>query len=174
MVRFMTALVQALRWLHQNKEPAIEFLAREMQLRPVHARKGWEYYTQNRLWPPDGEVTLEGMKYNVRIYAEQTGAKSPLPEPTKFVDQSYLYEALKQADRHKLEASLLTLSGESRYWCWCSCANKSYRVCPAYGSKPRTTDLRPWLWGTFLRGIFRPFIPALTCRYFCCTGQTLC
>lgn len=36
------------------------------------------------------------MKYNIRIYAEQTGAKGPLPEPGRFVDQSYLDEALKE------------------------------------------------------------------------------
>ena len=95
-VRFMRGMVQAMRWLHENQEPAVEFLSREMQLKPIYARKGWEYYTQNRLWPPDGEVTLEGMKYNIRIYAEQTGAKGPLPEAGRFVDQSYLYEALKE------------------------------------------------------------------------------
>ena len=95
-VRFMRGMVQAMRWLHENKEPAVEFLSREMQLKPIYARKGWEYYTQNRLWPPDGEVTLDGMKYNIRIYAEQTGAKGPIPEPGRFVDQSYLYEALKE------------------------------------------------------------------------------
>jgi ABC-type nitrate/sulfonate/bicarbonate transport system substrate-binding protein len=95
-VRFMRGMVQAMRWLHENKEPAVDFLSREMQLKPIYARKGWEYYTQNRLWPPDGEVTLDGMKYNIRIYAEQTGAKGPLPEPGRFVDQSYLYEALKE------------------------------------------------------------------------------
>jgi hypothetical protein len=80
--------------LHENKEAAIEFLAKEMQLKPVHARKGWEFYTQNRFWPPDGEVTMEGLKYNIRIYADQTGATGPLPEPAKYVDQSYLNEAL--------------------------------------------------------------------------------
>jgi NitT/TauT family transport system substrate-binding protein len=94
MVRFMRAMVQSLRWLHENREAAIDFLAREMQLKPVHARKGWEFYTQNRFWPPDGEVTLEGLRYNIRIYAEQTGVKGPLPEPAKYVDQSYLNEAL--------------------------------------------------------------------------------
>jgi hypothetical protein len=46
-----------------------------MQLKPNHARRGWEYYTQNRIWDPDGDLNLEGMKYNLRIYAEQTGAK---------------------------------------------------------------------------------------------------
>ena len=63
------------------------------------ARKGWEFYTQNRFWPVDGEVTMEGLKYNIRIYAEQTGANGPLPEPGKYVDQSYLAEALKQIDK---------------------------------------------------------------------------
>jgi hypothetical protein len=96
MVRFMKGVVQALRWLHENKEPAVEFLSREIQLKPIHARKGWEFYTQNRLWPPDGAVTFEGMKYNIRIYADQTGVRGPLPDPAKFVDQSYLYEAVRE------------------------------------------------------------------------------
>lgn len=99
MVRFMKAMVQALRWLHENRDPAVEFLSKEMQLKPIHARKGWEYYTQNRLWPPDGDVTLEGMKSNIRFYADQTGAKGPLPEASKFVDRSYLQEALKELDK---------------------------------------------------------------------------
>jgi ABC-type nitrate/sulfonate/bicarbonate transport system substrate-binding protein len=95
MVRFMRAMVQSLRWLHENGDLAVDFLSKEMQLKPAHARKGWEFYTQNRFWPPDGEVTMEGLKYNIRIYAEQTGAKGPLPEPGKYVDQSYLHAALK-------------------------------------------------------------------------------
>ena len=95
MVRFMRAMVQSLRWLHENRDAAVEFLSKEMQLKPAHARKGWEFYTQNRFWPPDGEVTMEGLKYNIRIYADQTGAKGALPEPGKYVDQSYLNEALK-------------------------------------------------------------------------------
>jgi ABC-type nitrate/sulfonate/bicarbonate transport system substrate-binding protein len=98
-VRFMRAMVQSLRWLHENRDAAVEFLSKEMQLKPAHARKGWEFYTQNRFWPPDGEVTMEGLKYNIRIYADQTGAKGPLPEPGKYVDQSYLSEALKDLDK---------------------------------------------------------------------------
>jgi NitT/TauT family transport system substrate-binding protein len=95
MVRFMRAMVQSLRWLHDNREAAVEFLTKEMQLKSAHAHKGWEFYTQNHLWPPDGEVTMEGLKYNIRIYGDQVGAKGPLPEPGKYVDQSYLDEALK-------------------------------------------------------------------------------
>src|SRR5262245_1248672 len=44
MVRFMRAMVESLRWLHENREAAVDFLAKEMQLKPVHARKGWEFY----------------------------------------------------------------------------------------------------------------------------------
>ena len=95
-VRFMRAMLQSLRWLHDNRDAAVEFLSKEMQLKPIHARKGWEFYTQNRFWPPDGEATIEGLKYNIRIYAEQTGVKGPLPEPGKYVDHSYLHEAAKE------------------------------------------------------------------------------
>lgn len=99
MVRFMKGMAQANRWLYDNKEPAIDFLTREMQLKPNHARRGWEYYTQNRIWHPDGDLNLEGMKYNLRIYAEQTGAKGALPSYAKYVDQSYLYDALKELNK---------------------------------------------------------------------------
>jgi hypothetical protein len=42
---------------------------------------------------------MEGMKTNIRIYAEQTGAKGSLPEASKYVDQSYLREALKEIEK---------------------------------------------------------------------------
>ena len=99
MVRFMKAMVLALRWMHGNPDGAVEFLAKEMQLKPLHARKGWEFYTQTRFWPPDGDVTMEGLKNNIRFYADQTGAKGPLPDAGKYVDRSYLLDALKELDR---------------------------------------------------------------------------
>lgn len=99
MVRFMKAHVLALRWMFDNKDAAVDFLSQEMKLKPQHARLGWEFYTQNRHWPPDGDITMEGMKNNIRIYAEQTGAKGPLADPAKYVDRSYLLEALKELER---------------------------------------------------------------------------
>ena len=96
MVRFMKGMVQSLRWMHNNKDATVEFLAKEIQLRPAHALKGWEYYTQNRIWPDDGEPNIEGMKHNIRVYYEQTGAKAPVPDVFKFVEMSYLNEALKE------------------------------------------------------------------------------
>jgi NitT/TauT family transport system substrate-binding protein len=96
MVRFMKAMVQSHRWLHDNRDAAVEFLSKELQLKPAHALKGWEYYMQNRVWPVDGEPNLEGMKHNLRVYAEQSGVKGALADIRKFVELSYLSEALKE------------------------------------------------------------------------------
>ena len=72
---------------------------KEMKLKPAHALKGWEFYTQNRFWPPDGDITLEGMKNNIRFYADQTGAKGPLPDRANTWIESFLREALKQIEK---------------------------------------------------------------------------
>lgn len=96
LVRFMKGIVLAMRWLYENREGAVEFLTREMRLKPAHARKGWEYYTENRIWHPEADVNLEGVKTVLQIYAEQTQAKGALPTAEKYVDQSYLKEALRE------------------------------------------------------------------------------
>lgn len=99
LVRFMKAIVLASRWLYANKDAAVDLLAREMRLNPTHARRGWEFYTEKGIWHPDGDVTLEGLQVVSQIYAEQTKAKSPLPNPAKFVDQGYLRDALRELPR---------------------------------------------------------------------------
>jgi NitT/TauT family transport system substrate-binding protein len=96
MIRFMKAMVQSNRWLHDNRDAAVEFIAKEMQLKPAHALKGWEYYTQNRLWSVDGGPNIEGMKHNLRVYADQLGTKRPVPDVRKFLELSYLTEALTE------------------------------------------------------------------------------
>ena len=95
-VRFMKAMVLAMRWLYDNKEPAIDFLSREMKLKPEHARKGWEYYTEHRIWNPNAEANIEGVKAVIQIMADRGQFKGPLPAPTKYVDHTYVQEALKE------------------------------------------------------------------------------
>lgn len=96
LVRFMKSMAQTFRWIHQNKDRAVEFLAREMKLKPEHARRGWEFYTETRMWHPDGDLNVDGLQVVTKIYAEQTQLKGPVPNATKYVDQSYLKEALKE------------------------------------------------------------------------------
>lgn len=98
-VRFMKAMVVAMRWLYDNKEPAIEFLSKEMKLKPDQARKGWEYYTEHKIWNPNAEANIEGMKTVIQILAERGQFKGTLPPPTKYLDHSYVEEALKDLGR---------------------------------------------------------------------------
>jgi NitT/TauT family transport system substrate-binding protein len=99
LLRFMKGFVQSMHWLYENKEAAIDFLSKEMKLKPDYARRGWEYYTQQRIWHPDGDLNMNGMKYNLNIYAEQAGAKGPVGAPAKYVDQSFISEAIKELKR---------------------------------------------------------------------------
>jgi len=99
LVRFMKATVQAMRWLYDYKEPAIDFLSKEMKLKPQQARRGWDYYTENRIWNPNAEVNIEGMKTVIQINAERMQTKGALPLPAKYLDPSYVQEALKELGR---------------------------------------------------------------------------
>ena len=65
----------------------------------AQARRGWEYYTENRIWNPNAEINLEGMKTVIQINAERMQSKGPLPLPAKYVDLSYVQEALKELGR---------------------------------------------------------------------------
>jgi ABC-type nitrate/sulfonate/bicarbonate transport system substrate-binding protein len=98
-VRFMKAIALTHRWMYDNKEAAVEFLAKEMQLKPDYARRGWEYYTRNKIWDPNGDLSLKGTEYAIRIYMDQVGAKGPLTSLAKYVDQTFLADAVKELPR---------------------------------------------------------------------------
>ena len=96
MIRFMKAMALTMRWLHQNTEAAVDFMAKEMKLKREHARRGWEFYTQNRIWQPESDVNVEGLKTTIQIFWEASQPKTPLPSLSKYLDQSYLKEALRE------------------------------------------------------------------------------
>ncbi len=95
-VRFLKAMIHTYHWLYNSKEAAINFLSQEMQLKPSDARRGWEYYIENKIWDPNGDVTVDGIRAVMETMADQGQLKLPLPSPLKYVDQSYLREALKE------------------------------------------------------------------------------
>jgi len=95
-VRFLKAVVRAKKWFEQDKKGATEFLAKEFQLTPSLAERGLDYYLTHQAWHPDLEIEMDGLRTVVDIYAEQTGMKGPIPSPEKYVDQSYLRQALKE------------------------------------------------------------------------------
>jgi ABC-type nitrate/sulfonate/bicarbonate transport system substrate-binding protein len=95
-VRFLKAVLRAKKWLEQDRKAATQFLAKEFQLSLSLAEKGLDYYLANQAWHPELEIELDGLKTMVEIYAEQTGVKGPVPSPEKYVDSSYLTQALKE------------------------------------------------------------------------------
>jgi ABC-type nitrate/sulfonate/bicarbonate transport system substrate-binding protein len=95
-VRFLKAVLQAKKWFEQDRKSATEFLAKEFQLSLSLAEKGLDYYLTNQAWHPELEIEMDGLKTVVDIYAEQTAMKGSVPSPEKYVDQSYLKQALKE------------------------------------------------------------------------------
>ena len=55
----------------RTRRRPIDFLAKEILLNRELARKGWEYYTANRIWHLSAEISLEGLKFTMEICAEQ-------------------------------------------------------------------------------------------------------
>ena len=98
-VRFLKGILLAMTWLREKREAATDFLAKELHLKPKLAGRGLDYYITNRAWNPDLEIDWDGLKTVVEIYAEQTQMKGPLPSPSKYVDLSYLKEALREIRR---------------------------------------------------------------------------
>ncbi|MGZ8485703.1 MAG: ABC transporter substrate-binding protein [Candidatus Binatia bacterium] len=95
-VRFLKAVVRAKKWFEQDRKAAIEYLAKEFQLTPALAEKGLDYYLQAPAWHPELEIEMDGLKTVVDIYAEQNNLKGPISNAEKYVDQSYLRQALKE------------------------------------------------------------------------------
>jgi ABC-type nitrate/sulfonate/bicarbonate transport system substrate-binding protein len=97
LVRFMRSMAQTMRWLHENRDAAVDYLATEMKLKRDHARRGWEFYTGSRIWHPDGDINVEGLQVVTQIYAEQSQLSIPVLNPAKYIDRSYLEAALREA-----------------------------------------------------------------------------
>jgi ABC-type nitrate/sulfonate/bicarbonate transport system substrate-binding protein len=101
MVRFLKAYVRATRWLLDNEDAGAEYMAKEFGLKPAHAKKAYQYYAGSRVWDQDVRVSLEGMKAVIQMAAETNQTKGPLPNPLKYIDDSYLIEALRELKEGK-------------------------------------------------------------------------
>lgn len=95
----MKAMVLATRWLMDNKEAACNYLSKEMVINPEHCRLGWEYNVKHAIWDRNADLNLEGVRTMVKIYAELNHLKEPLPQATRYVDSSYLKQALAELAR---------------------------------------------------------------------------
>src|SRR5437773_1336847 len=95
-VKFIKSHIQALRWIFEHSTEAAEFLAKEFGLQAQYASRGIDYYTKNKVYPINGDVTLSGLKVNIEVQAQDGIIKGPLPAPEKYLDLSYLRQAQKE------------------------------------------------------------------------------
>lgn len=96
LVKFLKAHVKSLAWIHDHIDGASELFASETGVKSPYARKGVEYFTKNRLFPRDGNISMEGMKVNIEVQAKDGLLSPPLPAPDKHLDLSYLRQAQKE------------------------------------------------------------------------------
>ena len=95
-VRFMKAMAQTHRWLFDNRDAACGYLSKEMAVTVENCRVAWEYSVKNRVWDRNAELSLDGVRTMIKIVAEINNQKEPLAPPAKYIDQSYLKQALAE------------------------------------------------------------------------------
>ncbi|MET0586254.1 MAG: ABC transporter substrate-binding protein [Candidatus Binatia bacterium] len=95
-VKCIRAHIQALHWIFEHQADTVEFLNKEFGLPTQYARRGIEYYTKNKVYPINGDVTLSGLKVNIEVQAQDGIIKGALPPPEKYIDLSYLRQAQKE------------------------------------------------------------------------------
>src|SRR6266550_9082418 len=95
-VKFIKSHIQALRWIYERPAEAAEFLTKEFGLQAQYASRGIDYYIKNKVYPINGDVTLNGLKVNIEVQAQDGIIKGPLPPPEKYLDLSYLRQAQKE------------------------------------------------------------------------------
>jgi hypothetical protein len=62
----------------------------------MERRLGWEYNVKKRIWDRNADLNVEGVRTMISIYAEQNNLKASLPRPSKYIDHSYLKQALAE------------------------------------------------------------------------------
>jgi ABC-type nitrate/sulfonate/bicarbonate transport system substrate-binding protein len=98
-VRFMKAIVSTMRWMMDNREAACAYLTKEMAISLEHCRYASDYNWKSRIWDRNADLNVEGVRTLIKITAEQGILKEPLPEPSKYIDQSYLNQAMAEIGR---------------------------------------------------------------------------
>jgi ABC-type nitrate/sulfonate/bicarbonate transport system substrate-binding protein len=95
-VRFMKTMVATMRWMMDNRETACAYLSKEMTISIEHCRYAADYNWKNRIWDRNADLNVEGVRTVIKITAEQGILKEPLPQPSKYIDSSYLKQALAE------------------------------------------------------------------------------
>jgi NitT/TauT family transport system substrate-binding protein len=95
-VRFMKAMVATMRWMADNRDAACAYLTKEMSIGMEDCRYAYDYNWKNRIWDRNADLNVEGVRTIINLTADQGVLKEPLPQPSKYIDPSYLKQALAE------------------------------------------------------------------------------
>jgi NitT/TauT family transport system substrate-binding protein len=98
-VRFMKAMLGTMRWMADNRDAACAYLSKEMAISTEHCRYASDYNWKSRIWDRNADLNVEGVRTLIKITAEQGILKEPLPQPAKYIDHSYLKQALAESGK---------------------------------------------------------------------------
>src|SRR5688572_1236991 len=98
-VRFMKAMASTMRWMMDNRDAACGYLSKEMAISMEHCRYASDYNWKSRIWDRNADLNIEGVRILIKITAEQGILKEPLPQPSKYIDPSYLKQALAELSK---------------------------------------------------------------------------
>ncbi|MDH3444474.1 MAG: ABC transporter substrate-binding protein [Deltaproteobacteria bacterium] len=97
-VRFLMAIIKGMRFLNdpKNKEASIKSMLDHFKISRKYSEKAYKYMIED-LKPLDNNAALvdEGLKTVINLEVERKTLKEAYP-PSKFIDDSYLQEALKR------------------------------------------------------------------------------
>ena len=95
-VKFIKAHIQALRWIYEHQADTVDFLSKEFGLPAQYGKRGIDYYTKNKVYPINGDVTIAGLKVNIEVQVQDGVITGAVPAPEKYIDLSYLRQAQKE------------------------------------------------------------------------------
>lgn len=98
-VRFMRAMVATMRWMENNRDPACAYLTKEMSISMEDCRYAYDYNWKNRIWDRNADLNVEGVRTLIQLTADQGVLKEPLPQPSKYIDSSYLKQAMAEVGK---------------------------------------------------------------------------
>ena len=98
-VGFMKAIALTHRWMFDYRDAACNYIAKEMAMTVEYCRFAWDYSVKNHIWDRNAELSLEGVRTMIKIVSEINNQKEHLAAPAKYVDQSYLKQALGELNK---------------------------------------------------------------------------
>ncbi|HSK28384.1 MAG TPA: hypothetical protein VLA17_00320, partial [Candidatus Limnocylindria bacterium] len=98
-VRFMKAMVATMRWMETNRDPACAYLTKEISISMEDCRYAYDYNWKNRIWDRNADLNIDGVRTIINLTADQGVLKEPLPQPAKYIDHSYLKQALAEVGK---------------------------------------------------------------------------